>query len=74
LGKPICKEYTLTDWDRRPLFRNQLHYAALDAVIVLKIWKVIKDKNPVTKEELNGDKPRRDEKSEKHKHEHYQKF
>lgn len=37
LGKPICKEYTLTNWQRRPLNMNQLHYAAMDAFIVLKI-------------------------------------
>ena len=37
LGKPICKEYTLPDWSRRPLLKNQIHYAALDAYIVLKI-------------------------------------
>jgi hypothetical protein len=44
LGKPICKQYTLTDWDRRPLYKNQIHYAALDAVIVLRIWEILKDK------------------------------
>lgn len=43
LGKQICKSYTLTNWDRRPLLRNQIHYAALDALIVLKIWDVLKD-------------------------------
>lgn len=35
LGKDLCKEYTLTNWERRPLLKNQLHYAALDAVVVL---------------------------------------
>ena len=37
LGKPICKEYTFTNWARRPLLLNQIHYAAMDAFIVLKI-------------------------------------
>jgi ribonuclease D len=41
LGKPICKEYTLTDWGRRPLLRNQIHYAALDAVVVIHIYNKI---------------------------------
>ena len=46
LGKQICKEYTLTNWDRRPLLKNQIHYAALDALIVLKIWEKLKDIKP----------------------------
>jgi ribonuclease D len=38
LGKELCKDQTLTNWQRRPLRRNQLHYAAMDAVIVIKIY------------------------------------
>jgi ribonuclease D len=38
LGKEICKKYTMTNWDRRPLNLCQLHYAAMDAYIILKIW------------------------------------
>lgn len=38
LGKEICKDQTLTNWRRRPLRKNQIHYAAMDAVVVLKIY------------------------------------
>ena len=37
LGKEVCKKQTLTNWNRRPLRANQLHYAAMDAFCVLKI-------------------------------------
>lgn len=43
LGKPICKKYTLTDWGRRPLLRNQIHYAALDAVVVIAIYHKLEE-------------------------------
>lgn len=39
LGKEICKKYTMTNWQRRPLNACQIHYAAMDAFIVLKIWE-----------------------------------
>lgn len=35
MGKELCKDQTLTNWKRRPLRKNQLHYAALDAHIVV---------------------------------------
>lgn len=38
LGKEICKKYTMTNWERRPLNLCQIHYAAMDAYIILKIW------------------------------------
>lgn len=38
LGKEICKAQTLTNWRRRPLRRSQLHYAAMDAFVVLRIY------------------------------------
>lgn len=43
IGKELCKEYTLTNWERRPLLKNQLHYAALDAVVVIKLWEILKE-------------------------------
>ena len=33
----------MTKWERRPLYRNQLHYAALDAVAVIEIWSWFKE-------------------------------
>lgn len=39
LGKPLCKTYTLTDWGRRPLLLNQIHYAAMDAFVVIMLYK-----------------------------------
>ena len=36
LGKEICKKYCMTNWQRRPLNLCQIHYAAMDAYIVLK--------------------------------------
>lgn len=41
LGKEICKAQTLTDWRRRPLRDNQLHYAAMDAFVVLKLYETL---------------------------------
>jgi ribonuclease D len=52
LGKEICKKFTMTNWDRRPLNRCQIHYAAMDAFIIFKIWDKLteliddKKKNP----------------------------
>lgn len=43
LKKEICKQQTLTNWARRPLRENQLHYAAMDAFCVIKIYEVLKE-------------------------------
>ena len=37
--KKLCKRYTCTNWERRPLLENQLHYAALDTYVVLEMHK-----------------------------------
>jgi len=43
LGKELCKAQTLTNWRKRPLRKNQIHYAALDAYAVLKVYEKFKD-------------------------------
>lgn len=43
LGKEVCKKQTLTNWARRPLRLNQLHYAAMDAYIVVQIYNKFKE-------------------------------
>jgi ribonuclease D len=39
LGLPLDKQYQQSDWRRRPLSRAQLDYAALDAVIALRVYQ-----------------------------------
>jgi ribonuclease D len=35
LKVPMCKQMQITDWSRRPLNEAQIHYAALDAFVLL---------------------------------------
>jgi hypothetical protein len=37
LGLPLCKYQQKSDWEARPLSRQQLQYAALDAYVLLQI-------------------------------------
>lgn len=37
LGKPLDKRARMSDWERRPLTHAQLHYAALDAHVLVQI-------------------------------------
>ena len=39
LGKEMCKYNTRSNWGQDQLRKAQLHYAALDAFSVLKIWE-----------------------------------
>jgi hypothetical protein len=39
LGKPLCKQEQCSDWNRRPLELDQLHYAVMDAYVQVILWK-----------------------------------
>ena len=39
LGKKMCKYEQCSFWEKRPLKKSQLHYAALDALICISIYK-----------------------------------
>ena len=43
MKKEICKQQTLSNWSRRPLRENQLHYAAMDAFCLINILDVLKE-------------------------------
>ena len=40
LGKPLDKTEQTSNWQRRPLSQSQIVYAALDAEVLLQLWKV----------------------------------
>jgi len=42
LEKKLCKYNQVSDWDCRPLRQGQLHYAGLDAYILIEIYKNLK--------------------------------
>ena len=39
LGNKLCKYEQCSNWDNRPLKKSQLHYAALDAIVCLSLYK-----------------------------------
>ena len=39
LGKALNKSVRLSGWEKRPLSNSQLHYAALDAAVLIAIYK-----------------------------------
>ena len=41
LKKPICKYEQCSDWNKRPLSKCQIHYAALDALICISLYNII---------------------------------
>ncbi|DAZ93735.1 TPA: hypothetical protein N0F65_007361 [Lagenidium giganteum] len=48
VGKPLDKRARMSDWERRPLTRAQLHYAALDAYILVLIYNNMVATTPAT--------------------------
>eukprot|EP00795_Rhopilema_esculentum_P010416 gene10416-19117_t len=43
LGKPLDKTFQISNWEQRPLSKEQLLYAALDALCLVKIYDVFED-------------------------------
>ena len=42
-GKSLCKTCQRSNWEIRPLSKRQIHYASLDALICLKLYKKLLD-------------------------------
>jgi uncharacterized protein with PIN domain/prolyl-tRNA editing enzyme YbaK/EbsC (Cys-tRNA(Pro) deacylase) len=45
LGKPLDKTHQVSDWQRRPLTRAQLRYAALDALVCVHVFRELHDQH-----------------------------
>lgn len=43
LDKQLCKFNQVSCWSRRPLRKAQIHYAALDAAVCLKLGRIVKN-------------------------------
>lgn len=44
LQKKMSKSETMGNWKKRPLRKHQLHYAALDSFVMLKLYKLLENK------------------------------
>ena len=42
IGKKLCKFEQRSNWNRRPLKKSQLHYAALDALVCEVLYDILK--------------------------------
>lgn len=46
MGQQLCKAMQMSNWERRPLSLSQLHYASMDAWILLQMRKKLIEKLP----------------------------
>ena len=46
LGRPLDKSMQTSDWQRRPLTRGQVQYAAMDAFCLVAVYQQFKERNP----------------------------
>lgn len=46
LRKPLDKRSRMSDWERRPLKETQIHYAALDALVLVQIYLRMQETHP----------------------------
>lgn len=53
LGKKLNKTFQVSDWERRPLSEEQLHYAALDAYCLLEVYSFLQEVVKKTKVKAN---------------------
>ena len=53
LGKKLDKTFQFSDWEKRPLSEEQLHYASLDAYCLLEVYDYLKDIVKKTKLKVN---------------------
>ena len=45
LEKSLCKYEQCSNWENRPLKQAQLHYAAMDALVCVKLYKKLMNEN-----------------------------
>jgi ribonuclease D len=45
LNIKICKGETISNWERRPLRQSQMHYAAVDACVLMLLYEKFEKKS-----------------------------
>ncbi len=43
LGKPLCKFFQCSKWDKRPLLEGQVHYSSMDSHILFKLHEALEN-------------------------------